>query len=218
LLFPSDAGIPTFRERRFSGLGGGSVEHNPTYAIISVQLPPMPAEWNLNYPSWMIEDGTPDREIGDSFEWFAIEFWTVKESLVRTDEHLKSAVPIADYNYRVLAELVYLSDKACVIDFGLRAICAIDALSPGCKEGDYLTGQIGIGLPLSTQMVPEEVLRHLAHKWRVKAVSADLTPYVAEPKNSRFYVRDITRIQYQEVQSTKTIKTHNYVLHCSEIG
>jgi hypothetical protein len=178
----------------------------------------MPTEWNLCYPSWMIADGQPDREVGQFFEWFAIEFWTAKGRLVRTDERRKSAIPVADYNYRVVAELAYLSDKACVIDFGLRAIRTPDLLSPECKQGDFITGEIGIGLPLCTEVVPEEVLKTLAHKWRVNRISSDLTPYVAHPDNPRFSFRDESRIRHQEVKSTDAIRTHGYVPHCSEIA
>jgi hypothetical protein len=177
----------------------------------------MPTEWNLQYPSWMIADGEPDRETGESFEWFAVEFWT-EGNLERTDERSKSAVPVADYIYRVVAEVLYLSEKACVIDFGLKAIRTADLLSPECKQGDYVTGKIGIGLPLCTEMVPEEVLKTLAHKWHVNKISADLTPYVAQPENSRFSVRDVSQIRHQDVKSTKTLRTHTYILHCSEIA
>jgi hypothetical protein len=175
----------------------------------------MPTEWNLYYPSWMIADGQPDRTVGEIFEWFAIEFWTEK-SLERTDERRKSAIPVADYNYQVVAEVAYLSEKACVIDFGLRAIRTPDLLSPECRQGDYVTGKVSIGLPLCTEVVPEEVLKTLTHKWRVNRISADLTPYVAHQDNPRFSFRDESRIRYQEVKSTDTIRTREYVLHCSE--
>jgi hypothetical protein len=177
----------------------------------------MPVEWNLYYPSWMIADGEPDRERGDSFEWFAVEFWT-EGILEKTDKRPTSAVSLTDYNYRVVAEVVYLSEKACVIDFGLRAIRTRDLLSPECKQGDYVTGQINIGLPLCTEMVPEEVLKTLGHKWHVNGISADLTPYVALPENSRVHVRDVSQIRYQEVRSTTILRTHTYILHCSEIA
>jgi hypothetical protein len=177
----------------------------------------MPAEWNLYYPSWMIADGEPDRERGDSFEWFAVEFWT-DDILEKTDEPRASAVLLTDYNYRVVAEVVYVSEKACVIDFGLRAIRARNLLSPECKQGDYVTGQITIGLPLCTEMVPEDVLKTLAHKWHVNGISADLTPYVAQPENFRFYIRDASQIRYQDVTSTTTLRTHTYILHCTEIA
>jgi hypothetical protein len=175
----------------------------------------MPSEWNLLYPSYMIEDGEPDFKVGQCFDWFAVEFWT-EGSLDQTDEHRKSAMPVADYNYRVVAELVYLSEKACIIDFGLRAIRTRDLLSPECKQGDYVTGQISIGLPLCTEMVPEEVLKTLAHKWRVNRISADLTPYVEQPDQPS--CRDKSQILYREVRSTETVKTHTYILHCSELA
>jgi hypothetical protein len=101
----------------------------------------MPSEWNLYYPSWMIADGEPNGQVGEVFEWFSIEFWTVK-CLERTDERRKSAIPGADFNYQVVAEVAYLSEKACVIDFGLRAIRTPDLLSPKCKQGDYLSALI----------------------------------------------------------------------------
>lgn len=177
----------------------------------------MPSEWNLYYPSWMIADGEPHRTVGEIFEWFSIEVWTIK-SLERTDERRKSVIPVADYNYQVVAEVAYLSEKACVIDFGLRAIRTPDLLSPECMQGDYVTGTVGIGLPLCTEVVPEEVSKTLMRKWRVNRISADLTPYVTSPDNPRFYFRDETQIQYQEVESTTALRTHTYILHCSEIG
>jgi len=175
----------------------------------------MQNEWNLCYPSYMIADGTPDFELGQSFDWFAVEFWT-EGSLKRTDERQKSALPLADYNYRVVAELVFLSEKACIIDFGLRAIRTPDLLSPECTQGDYVTGQINIGLPLCTEIVPEDVSKTLAHKWRVNRISADLTPYVEQPNQPR--CRDKSQILYREVRSTETVRAHTYILHCSELA
>jgi len=183
---------------------------------------PMPTEWNLYYPSWMISDGEPDREVGQSFEWFAIEFWTMK-GLARTDERSKAAIPIADCKYHVVAELTYISDKVCVIDFSLKAISTLavvlqDLLPPGYKLGDYVTGEIGIGIPLCTELVPEHVLKSLAHKWQVNRISADLTPYIEQPEQPNFFVRDESQIRYEEVNSTDAVSAQGYMLHCSEIG
>jgi hypothetical protein len=103
--------------------------------------------------------------------------------LARTRERSKAAIPIAACKYHVVAELTYVSEKACVIDFSLKAISTLaivlrDLLAPGYKPGDYVTGEIGIGIPLCTEVVPEHVLKALAHKWRVNRISADLTPYI----------------------------------------
>ena len=179
-------------------------------------------EWNLRYDAWIIGDGEPDRSVGEVFDWFAVEFYS-EQGLAKTDAQSKSAIPVGDFEYRVVAEVVYVSDKACIIDFGLRAIARSDNLRPGCKEGDYVSGIIGIGIPGYTEIAPDPLLKTLERRWQVNGISADLTPYTSEvcmPDGSRIPqgFPDRSRIQYQEVNSTESIRTHSYILHCSEVG
>jgi hypothetical protein len=176
----------------------------------------MSREWNLHYAEWIIADGQPDLRAGESFEWFAIEFWTPK-GLSQTKDQKKSAVSVADYNYRVVAELIYLSEKACIIDFDLRAISTSDLIPQVCKHGDYVTGDIGIGLPLCTEIVPEDLSKTLRHKWEVNGILADMTPYISCPDNPKFYFRDESQIRYTEVSSTSSVRAHDYVLRCSQL-
>jgi len=133
-----------------------------------------------------------------------------------SSERSASAIPVDDYKYRVVAEVAHFSEKACVIDFGLRATADPDLLPPGCTKGDYVTGEIGLDLPLCTPVVPEPVSEK--HRWQVNRISADLTPYVAHPDNPRFFTRDDSRIRYQEVPSTESFRAQTYILHCSEIS
>ena len=175
----------------------------------------MHPEWNLHYERWVIEDGQPDLAVGEIFKWFAIAFWT-ESKLVKVDERTKSAVPIEDYKYRVVAEVRYVSEKACIIDFGLTATASVDLLPDECREGDHVRGEIYLNLPLCTDVVPEELFKILAHKWQVNRISADLTPYVASSENPRFLSRDDSRIRYQEVTATRSVRANSYVLHCSE--
>lgn len=177
----------------------------------------MPIEWNLYYEEWIIADGQPHLHTGEVFEWFALEFWPAK-GLAQAEDRAKSAVCVTDYHYRVVAEVVYLSEKACVLDFGLRAIRTRDLLPPGCKQGDYVTGEINICLPLCTEVVPEDVSETLKHKWQVKRILADMTPYITRPDNPRFYFRDESQLRYQEVSSTNEVRTHGYILNCSELA
>ena len=175
----------------------------------------MLAEWNLHYEDWIIGDGEPDRRVGDVFDWFALAFWS-DEKLTKTSEREKSAVTIPDFKYRVVAEVIYLSDQACIIDFGLKATSTDDLLPSGCQTGDYLTGDIGLRLPLVTEVGPEEEFRKLAYRWRVKRISADLTPYVPHGDNPRFLGRDNSRIEFLDVLSTDSVKASDYILHCAE--
>ena len=175
----------------------------------------MPPEWNLHYDDWIIGDGQPHREVGQRFDWFAVEFWT-QEALARVNEKSKRAVPVQDYKYRVVAEIVYLSEKACIIDFGLRAIATRDLLPPDCVQGDHVGGEVWLNLPLCTEILPESIQKSLAHRWKVNRISADLTPFVSHPDNPRFFMRDDSQIRYEEVPATSAIKAHTYVLHCGE--
>ena len=175
----------------------------------------MLAEWNLHYEDWIIGDGEPDRRIGDVFDWFALGCWS-EERLEKVNERGRSAVPVSDFRYRVVAEVVYISQDACIIDFGLnatglKATATDDVLPSDCKKGDFVMGEIGLRLPLVTEVGPEEEFKKLAYRWRVNRISADLTPYV----NSR---RDESRIQYQGVPATTSVKAHCYVLHCCKVS
>ena len=116
-----------------------------------------------------------------------------------------------------MVEVTYVSDRACIIDFGLKVTTTNDILPPGCERGDYVTGDVYLRLPLCTEVGPEEVFKALAHRWQVKRISADVTPYVAHPDNPRFFMRDESQVGYEEVPATFTVKAHTYILHCSEV-
>jgi hypothetical protein len=173
-------------------------------------------EWNLHYEGWIIEDGGPERAIKQDFDWFCLEFYS-KNGLEKTQESGKSAVAVPNYKYRVVAELVFLSEKSCVIDFGLSAIGYADNIPPECKEGEYVTGEVALGLPLCTGIVPKEILNSMRRKWHVNGIQADMTPYISHPDNPKSFFRDESHIRYEPVLSTASVKTHAYILHCTNI-
>ncbi len=80
----------------------------------------------------VIEDGQPDREVGEAFDWFALSFRSEDARLGVADERVKSATAVDDFQYIISGEVIYLADNCCVIDFGLNAavqpiICPRDA-------------------------------------------------------------------------------------------
>lgn len=176
----------------------------------------MQREWNLHYPRWIIGDGQPDRDVGDAFDWFAVDFWG-ESQLVTASKGIASATAGHDYQYHIVAEVTYLSENSCVIDFGLHAIGPRDSLPPQCAQGDYVSGEIKLELPLRIPIMPESVVATLKHRWQVNRISADITPYVAHPDSPRFFKRDESHIRYEDVTSTESVKAEMYVLHCSEV-
>jgi len=174
----------------------------------------MALEWNIWYAEWMIGDGLPDRSVGEEFVW-EVEFYP-NERLAKTEERKKTAVPLPDYRYRVTAELICLSEQACVLDFGLKVVGGADLISPGCRPGDFVTGEIVVSLTHGRVLPAEKTLEFVSRKWRVNSIQADITPYISLPHNPRVFFRDESRIRYQSVSSTDEVKAHNYVLHCSE--
>ena len=174
--------------------------------------------WNIHYARWVIDDGEPELDVGQDFDWFSLEFWPTRVPLVSTPEKVKSAVSAPDYKYTVTAEVVFRSEKSCVIDFGLRAIAHPDGIASECKQGDYITGKIALSLPLCTEIAPKEILKTLARKWQVNQIHADVTPYISHHDNPKFFFRDESRIQYEPVLSTVSVNAHGYVLHCTKLA
>ena len=176
----------------------------------------MNADWNLRYSRWVIDDGEPELHVGEDFEWFAISLWT-EEALELSTERTRSAVPLDDGRYRVNGEIVYVSKDAkqsgFIIDFGIGAIAdGLSLLPEECNEGDFVTGEVELLLPLCTAVHTHD----LAHRWRVNNVSADLTPFVPSSVE-RVYVRDSSQILYKEVLGTDSVKAHSYLLNCTRL-
>jgi hypothetical protein len=171
----------------------------------------MNGEWHLHYEGWVIEDGQPDREVGETFDWGALSYWSEDERLRVTDKRVKSGIAVDDFKYMISGEVFYLGDNCCVIDFGLKAAGSADNLPAGCATGDYVAGTISIELPLCIALVPQEILAALRHKWAVKKIFADLTP-------DNGFARDKSQIRFEEVLGTKLWKARSYVLHCSDVA
>jgi hypothetical protein len=179
----------------------------------------MPLEWNFWYARWMIEDGLPNRSVGDEFSWF-IEFG-VPNGLSWAREQGKKATPLPDYRYRIVAEVrsihesPSIAERACVIDFGLKVVGDPSVLPLGCKPGEYVCGELSLFLTHGHAIPLEESFESLKRRWHVNAIQADVTPRIPHPEHGGS-VRDESRIKYQAIWSTTSAKADDYILHCSE--
>jgi hypothetical protein len=175
-------------------------------------------EWNLYYARWLLSDGEEDRRVGEIFDWFVLDFWTPK-GLVKAEQKVKTALAAPDFYYRVSAEVIHLSNNACVIDFGLRATGHSDQIPTGCKEGDCVSGEIRINLPNSVLGVPDELIITMGHKWQVNGIIADMAQWVSFDDNSKPPYWKESEIPYQEMESTADSgRCRGYVLRCTELA
>ena len=161
----------------------------------------------------MIDDGTPEREVGECFRW-CIMFCPTNQNLTISTARLRSAREGTDYSYQVVAEIVHVSEGSSLIDFGLRAVGHTDWLPTGCKQGDYVTGDVLLSFPLCFDPLPEDVIASMDYDWVIKHIMADLTPYRPFEENSRLFVRDDQRVAYEEVKSTRDRTADSYILQC----
>ncbi len=173
----------------------------------------MDFEWNLHLLRGVIEDGEPERHVGEVFDW-PVTFWSDVE-LIPAVEKTKLALPLADNYYRVNAEVIYISQdpnqQACILDFGIKAISELGGLlgvplPQGCREGDYVTGEVRLDLDLCTAVHPHDLSRQM----RVNRISADLTDF-------SLYPGDVAKVRYREVSGTDVVRAGSYVLHCSAV-
>ena len=172
----------------------------------------MPLDWNIHYAGWMIDDGLPGRRVGESFDW-EVEFWS--KNLTRTTEQIKSATPLPDYGYRIVGELFHVSEQACLLDFGLKVFGERTQVPAKCKQGDYVAGNIGLGFLHGRLYPPEITFEALNRNWHVNSIQADMTPYISNPDNPKYFFRDESRIHYESVLFTTRYKVHDYILQCS---
>lgn len=176
--------------------------------------------WHLGFPAYLIADGEyDDIEVGQTLDTFALEFWCERRLKPATTEE-RSANPLSDYRYRVSAEVRHLSGTAAVIDFGIQTVGYANLLPKNAEVGDFVTGEIYLGVPISIQMVSDKVLKSLPNKWRVDGISADITPFKKRRgllRGREYLSRDESHIRFEEVASTKVIDAPSYILHCVKL-
>ncbi len=155
----------------------------------------MPSTWNVHYHRWVIDDGEPEREVGECFRWPVVAFGSSDPMTLATSSHVRSAVGVDDYSYEVVGQVVHVSSKAAVIDFGLRAVGASDSLPTGCQAGEYVAGRIKLFFQHWCHPLPHNVLESMDQEWSVESVLADSVPHrrrngiVVNPRRAKRQVR-----------------------------
>src|SRR5215216_160170 len=106
-------------------------------------------QWHIDLAPWIISDGNYEHFHRGQVERFAVELFA--QSLERSAQPVKRVEHVEGSRYRVSAELVYLSDEAAVLDFGLRGYWERHGepdprLPTGVPVGTFVCGEIGLGI------------------------------------------------------------------------
>ena len=161
----------------------------------------------------MIDDGEPERKVGERFSWFGLGFWA-EDPLTKSATRTQSADEGENYSYHVVAEIVHVSEQESVIDFGLWTVGPTSLLPAGCKRGDYIIGEVYLNFPLAMFPKPDDIKESMTQEWTIKRIVADLTPWRPGDETNRWFVLDGQRAAYEEVNATLDKVARSYVLRC----
>jgi len=173
----------------------------------------MPSTWSVHYDRWVIDDGEPEREVGECFRWSVVAFGS-SDCLTYAASHVRSAIGVDDFRYSVIGQVVHVSSKAAVIDFGFRAVGPSDSLPTRCQAGEYVAGQIKLFFQHWCDPLPDDIFQSMDQEWSVETMFADLTPYRPRDETGLGFIRDAQNVRYEQVASTRATNAKAYVLQC----
>jgi hypothetical protein len=175
--------------------------------------------WNIGMDSWIIQDGNyPDFATGDECR-FALEF--SPKRLSRSVSKQVRAEHLAGGRHTFVGDVVFISDEAWVIDFGLRAYT--EGHAPRSIElGMRVEGELYLGLDPFTY---KDALCHLrgmpplSHGFRIEGILLETTPWIAGYIGAtRTLNRDESKESFVPVSKTDAWldddKNAHYVLQC----
>lgn len=177
--------------------------------------------WNIGLSSWIIQDGNyVDFKIGEIRE-FALEFGFKKYSLC--EQTVKKVTYLNGPFYEINGEVIFKSKDVCIIDFGLLAYDS-DNKYEGVKVGDYLTGEIYLGIDrfdYFESLNKFDEIPALIYSWKVEKIFLETTPRI-ETKDDRgksVFVYDKSRYSIEELEKTDAWSEEedyaDYILICS---
>jgi hypothetical protein len=166
--------------------------------------------WHIGFPTWVVPDGTySDVERGQRME-FAVEFYP--SEILLSNDATKRVTHAQDTTYVANAEVVYLTDDAWVLDFGLLAYesptgTATSGVPSTVSQGSFVTVTMSLGIdtyPYFEFLHSRPDMPALIYSWRVDEITMWSAPNIegVDPLGKPYYVPDESRIRRQPVHST----------------
>jgi len=173
---------------------------------------------NVNLDSWIIQDGNYEDFIVGQEATFALEFYPHSE-LKRSKPGERAFVSAGPSEYQVVAEVIYRSPKAVVVDFGLMVYRETENFE--YAERDWFDGKLNIGIDpffYSSYLKDEPGIPWIKYKFRIDEILLDTTPWI---QDGRMQYRDESRISFRSVSKTNAWEDDDgngsYILKCSGI-
>jgi hypothetical protein len=179
-------------------------------------------EWEIGLSSWIIQDGNyGDFEMGQIAE-FALEFCS--EYHRQSEQRTKSCTKLGAAKYAIIAEVIFLTDKAWVLDFG---ICAFQESKPppGISLGTFVKATIHLGIDPFFYFEGLNKLPRvpaLIYTWKINSIGRQTAPFIEshDPSGRKILLRDEEKLRYEDVMKTDAWKDDDdgnseYVLSCA---
>ena len=112
---------------------------------------------------------------------FALEFYAPDRlvTVASVDKQLEAG---SGYTYDVAAEIVFVSEDICVLDFGLAAYSErSSALEAGYRLGDFVKGKISFGVDSFSYFERLSKIRGVPpfiYEWCINSVEQDTSPLI----------------------------------------
>jgi hypothetical protein len=172
------------------------------------------SDWNVLLMRWVIEDGYSEVHKNQVLTWI-VEFQCETPLRLSTEKD-KRALTLEENRYRINAEVVYISQDpkqmCCILDCGITVVSESGALlgmplPPGCREGDYVVGDVWLQFPLCTDVQPYNI----RHRWHVNQITAKSLP-------SSSHSDMTSRTDDVQITDTGFLKAEAYILNCSHLS
>lgn len=177
----------------------------------------------ISLDSWIVQDGNyDDFAVGDQRR-FAVEFFDL--GLARTAARGRTLERGSNDTYHAVAEVLWTSDEAWVIDCGLRVFR--NARPPeGIGVGDWIEGTVALGIDpffYKEELSQLHGFPSLTYTWNISGIQREDTPWLVErnDRGAEVYSRDKKNESWISVEQTDAwgddFGRANYLLHCGRV-
>lgn len=178
-------------------------------------------DWCVGLSSWIIQDGNYGEFSCQQQAEFALEFYPQEWKTVLPGK--KQAQLLAGSTYKLTAEVIHVSSRAWVIDFGVPAYQQTEP-PKNVHKGTWLEAVVYLGIDpffYFEELAHVEGMPPLIYSWDITKIGIETAPFIetTDARGTRVMVRDEAKSAFREIDKTDAWTDDNghaeYVLHCS---